>query len=46
MNRLRAGRSKFDSQQEQVFFWLPCPNCLWGPLSLLDNGYGGLLLWG
>jgi len=47
VTRLRAGRPGFDSWQEQWRYFFckpsPCPDRLWGPPSLLSNGYWG---WG
>jgi hypothetical protein len=42
VTRLRAGRPRFDSRQGQRFF----PDHLWGPPSLISNGYWGLFFRG
>jgi len=43
VTRMWAGRSRFDSRKGLEFFSSsPCPDLLWGPLSLLSNGYRGL----
>jgi hypothetical protein len=44
MTELRPGRPGFDSLQKHgLFFSLPpCPDWIWGPPSILWNGYRGL----
>jgi hypothetical protein len=39
-------KSGFCSRQGQISFSSQCAGRLWGPLSLLSNGYGGLFLVG
>jgi len=44
---IRAGRPGFYSRQDHWFFSSPSrPDRLWGPPSLIFNGYQGLFPWG
>jgi len=47
MTRLQAGRPGFDSRLRQGFLSSPpYPDWLWGPPSLLPNGYWEFFPWG
>jgi hypothetical protein len=41
MAGLRVGRSRFESQQDKIFFCSLCPDRFWGPASLLCSEYLG-----
>jgi hypothetical protein len=44
--RAMSCESGFDSQQVRFFSFPQYPDQLWGPISLLSNGYKGLSGWG